>query len=588
MNTTNRTRRRVAVAMILILIFAAVFVFRLVDIQVVRAASYNEASFGKMSIPETVFGRRGDIVDSTGRILATQEMTYNVTVSPRNAREFSRKGERGDIKVSPQQAATEIAAYTKQTPDEIIGIINAALKDNPNSDFAYLTKGVDVDTFKKLVQLNIPWLYFEQNPSRSYPYGAVAGNVLGYVGSDGQALAGLELGEDDCLGQTDGSQSYERGADGVRIPGSTVVEKAAKDGSTLKLTIDADIQWYAQQVLSTAAAEKNAVWAMAVVMEVKTGNLIAVADYPTYDPNDIDAYDPADLGSRAFTSPYEPGSTMKVLTTAMLLDSGKATPATPVYSPQYIEFPNGAHFKDWGPHPSRLTLEGVLTFSSNSGIAQLGAQLTPEERYDYMKKFGLGAVSGVDFVGESGGLLSSPDQWDNQSYYTMFFGQGLSLTAIQMASAYAAIGNGGLREPTSLVESCMAPDGTKTTFARADPVRVVSPEAARTTLDMMENLVKNSWLSNELSFPGYRIAAKTGTAEHSDGQGGYSNKFNVSLATIFPADNPQYVVLVTMSDPDGNSTTSLTASLRSIVEQVIKTKQVQPSQGSAPDFSFYY
>jgi len=348
---TRINRRRVALSFVVILVIAAFFVTRLIDIQIVGAAAYNEASFGKMSIPETVYGTRGDIVDSVGTVLATDRMTYDVTVSPRNAKEFTRKTDKGEVTITPQTAAKEIAAITKQSPDDIITIINDAVADDPNSDFAYLTKGVGVDAFKQLQALDIPWMYFEQNPDRAYPNGAVAGNLLGYVGSDGTPLAGLELGSDDCVGAVNGTQSYARGADGVRIPGSTVVTEAAKNGSTLKLTIDSDLQWFAQQTLAATASKEHALWGMTVVLEVETGRLLAVADYPTFDPNNIDAANPEDLGSRAFTSPYEPGSTMKTLTAASLVDAGVANPLSPVDSPQFIEFPNGANFKDWGPHP---------------------------------------------------------------------------------------------------------------------------------------------------------------------------------------------------------------------------------------------
>lgn len=585
---TRINRRRVALSFVVILAIAAFFVTRLIDIQIVGAAAYNEASLGKMSIPETVYGTRGDIVDSVGAVLATDRMTYDVTVSPRNAKEFTRTTDNGKVTITPQMAAKEIADITKQSPDDIITIINDAVAKDPNSDFAYLTKGVDVDAFKQLQALEIPWMYFEQNPDRAYPNGAVAGNLLGYVGSDGTPLAGLELASDDCLGAVNGTQSYARGADGVRIPGSTVVTEAAKNGSTLKLTIDSDLQWFAQQTLAATASKEHALWGMTVVLEVETGRLLAVADYPTFDPNNIDAANPEDLGSRAFTSPYEPGSTMKTLTAASLVDAGVANPLSPVDSPQFIEFPNGANFKDWGPHPENLTLQGVLTVSSNSGIAQLGALLDPERRYDYMKKFGLGEATAVNFPGESGGLLRSWEQWDNQSFYTQFFGQGLTLTSIQMASAYAAIGNDGVREPVSLVDSCTDANGNVTKPSLPDPVRVISAKSARTTVDMLEGVASHGWLKDLLTVPGYRIAAKTGTAEQSDGKGSYSDKYIVSLAAMFPAEDPKYVVLSSMSSPDSNSNSPLVPDVTDLIKQIIKTREIKPSTGQPTDYSDYY
>lgn len=581
-------RRRVAMSFALVVVIAALFVSRLVDIQIMGAAAYNEASYGKMSIPETVYGTRGDIVDSVGTVLATDRMTYDVTVSPRNAKQFSRDTDTGEVDVTPQMAAKEIAAITGQSADEIITVINDAVAEDPNSDFAYVAKGVDVDAFKQIKALEIPWIYFEQNPDRAYPNGAVAGNILGYVGSDGTPLAGLELLSQECVGGVNGSQSYARGADGVRIPGSTVVTNAAKNGSTLNLTIDSDIQWFAQQTLATTASKENAKWGMTVVLEVETGRLLAVADYPTFDPNNIDAYNSEDLGSRAFTSPYEPGSTMKTLTAASIVDAGLVNPGTPMRSPQYIEFDNGARFSDYGPHPENLTLQGVLSWSSNTGVAQLGALLDPESRYDSLAKFGLGEATAVGFPGESAGLLRSWDQWDNQSFYTMFFGQGLTLTSIQMASAYAAIGNDGVREPVSLVDSCVDENGNSAKPALPEPVSVISPQTARTTVDMLENVVTRGWLKDYLTIPGYRIAAKTGTAEQSDGKGGYSDKFIVSLAAMFPADNPKYVVLTSLASPDSNSSSAIVSDVNNVIKQIIKTRQIQPSSGQPVDYADYY
>ncbi len=581
-------RRRVAMSFALVVIIAVFFVTRLIDIQVVGAAAFNKASQGKMSIPETLYGTRGDIVDINGTVLATERMTYDVTVSPRNAKEFSRTTEKGEVIVTPQMAAKEIAAITGQSADGIISIINDALADDPNSEFAYVTKGADVDAFTQIKALEIPWIYFEQNPDRAYPNGAVAGNILGYVGSDGTPLAGLEMGYEECVGGVNGSQSYARGADGVRIPGSTVVTDGAKNGSTLKLTIDSDLQWFAQQTLATTASRENAKWGMTVVMEVETGRLLAVADYPTFDPNNIDAYAPEDRGSRAFTSPFEPGSTMKSLTAASILEAGLVDPTTPIYSPQFIEFDNGARFRDHGPHPANLTLQGVLRWSSNSGIAQLGVLLDPESRHDSLVRFGVGEKTAVDFPGESAGLLRSSEQWDNQSFYTMFFGQGLTLTSIQMASAYAAIGNDGVRQPVSLIDSCIDQDGKTARPSLPEPVTVISAQTARTTVDMLENVVTHGWLTDYLTIPGYRIAAKTSTAEQSDGAGGYSDKFIVSLAALFPADDPKFVVLTSLASPDSNSSASVVPDVNNVIKQIIKTREIQPSSGQPIDYADYY
>lgn len=581
----KQTRRRTFVSMVLVIVFVVVFVVKLVDIQIIQAAAFNEESMGKRSIPATVFSQRGNIVDANGVVLADSVMRYNVTISPKNTLDFLRETDRADVTITPQQAAVEIGGVTGQKPEDILKIVADALAANPESDFAYLVKGVDVDTFRALNALGIPWLYSEPAPGRSYPNGSVAGNLIGYVGQDGGAQAGVELTSDACLAGVNGEEIYQRGADGVRIPGSTITSVSAQNGSNIKLTIDADLQWYAQQVLAEQVNATGAKWGTVVVEEVKTGKLRAVADYPTVDPNNIDGTAEANRGSLAFMAPFEPGSTIKALTAASLLDSGLADPTTQVYAPYTIEFPNGAKVHDAAAHGVlQLTLTGVLEQSSNVGITQLGEALSAEKRFDYLSKFGFGSTTAVGFQAESAGILHPWQEWDNQTFYNTMFGQGLSTTAIQVASAYQALGNHGLHLPVQLVEGCVAADGTMTTTALPEPTQVVSDAAATTTVNMLENFVTKGWIAPYISIPGYRIAAKTGTAEQSDGSGSYSTNYVVSNAALLPADDPQYVVTVTIASPQSNGSMAAPPVLRDVMAQVLKKYRVEPSTDASPDF----
>ena len=582
------TRLRVTATLVFVVAFFAIVVVRLVDIQIVQAAEYNAASAGKMSLPATVFAPRGTITDSEGRVLADAVMRYDVTMSPRNARDFERGSGSSIVNVSMAQAASEIGAITKQKPEDILKIVSDALAENANSDFAYVKKSVDVQAFRALNQLEIPWLYFEQAPSRTYPNGSVAGNLLGYVGSDGTALAGLELTEDECLAGVNGEETYERGADGVRIPGSTVTEVQAKPGSDLRLTIDSDLQWYAQQTLASQAASQGATFGIAVVLEVKTGKLKAVADYPSVDPNNIDGTPEEFRGSFAFAAPYEPGSTMKSLTAAMLVDAGLADHSSRVNAPSFMEFPDGARVKDSASHAANLTLQGVIVESSNVGMSLFGESLSNDQRYQYLTNFGLGTPTAVGFLGESAGVLYDPEAWDDQTYYNMFFGQGLSATAVQMASAYQAIANGGVHLPVRLVEDCTTKDGSVSTPSLPGSQRVVSAAAASETVQMLEGVVTDGWLGPKLAIPGYRVAAKTGTAEMSAGDGTYSSSFIVSIAGMIPADNPQYVVLVTLANPSANSTSAVAPVIHDIMEQVIKENRIEPSTTGSPYWPVTY
>ncbi|MFC6355848.1 peptidoglycan D,D-transpeptidase FtsI family protein [Luethyella okanaganae] len=582
---TRSSRRRIAVSALALLVIVAVFVVRLVDIQVVRATELNDESRDKRSVPTAIDGVRGDIVDANGVVLAGTVMRYDITISPKNAKDFERDTDAGQVTVTVAKAAAELGAVLGMSGDSILEIIRQSLTDDPKSDFAYVAKMVDTNAFRAVEALKIPWEVPYRHMARTYPNGAVGGNLVGFVGSEGEPQAGLELGQDQCLAGQDGEEVYERGADGVRIPDSTVTTKAAKEGGRLMLTIDSDLQWFVQQALAEQAQAAGASWGTVVVQEVKTGKLLAVADYPSVDPNNVNGTEERDRGSRAFTASYEPGSTFKALTAASVIDAGQADPLSQVVAPYRIIFPNGANVNDSAGHGDlNLTLGGVLIESSNTGMSQFGERLGDHQRYDYMTKFGLGTATEVGFPSEDGGILHPWEQWDNQTKYATMFGQGLTTTAVQLASVYQTIANGGVRLPVQLTEGCKQADGTMTQKPKTDGVQVVSPAAARSTADMLEMVYQRGWLADAWKIPGYRVAAKTGTAQMPDGNGGYSHGYLVSVAGFAPADDPQYVVSVSLADPvNQNSSAASAPVFQEIMSQVLKKYRAVPSGAPAPD-----
>ena len=556
-----------------------VFVIRLVDIQVVRADELNAASLNKRAVAVTSYAARGDIVDTNGVVLADSVMRIDLTASPRNANEFTRvTKDRKREKVSVFKAVTEIATITGQDPTQLL----LALTKDPKSDFTYLAKSLDTEHWRKIRALEIPWVYPQDRPTRTYPNGAVAGNIVGFVGTDGPQN-GIETTENSCLASTNGSSIYERGADGVRIPGSTVTSKAAVDGGTVKLSIDGDLQWFVQQKIAEQAMAIGAQSATGIVVRVKDGHLMAVADWPSVDPNNVDGTPVGNLGSLAFSGAYEPGSTFKGMTAAMLVDQGAANPATQVVVPPVFTTPEGGTIRDaWYHGPLNLTLTGVLQRSSNIGISILGSRLSPAVRYDYMRKFGLGERSAVQFQGESVGILTPGKSWDSRQKYNVSFGQGVSATGVQIAGIYQTLANGGVRLPLTLVEDCTRPDGTITDVPSTTGIRVVSKAAADTTVKMLESVVTGGELSAQLTIPGYRVAAKTGTGEVAE-NGVYTSDRVVSVVGIAPAENPQYVVVVTFVKPRiMKSSAAAAPTFRQIMTQVLKTYRVTPSTTPSP------
>jgi cell division protein FtsI (penicillin-binding protein 3) len=580
-NDARKHNRRVGLAVIAIFAVIALFVVRLVDIQVVRAADLNTESLSKRSVAQTIYGSRGNIVDSSGTVLADSVDRFDITASPLLVNPFKRTEEDGEttVEVSVEKAISELSVATGVP----VADITTALTEDPESNFAYVAKSVTLEMLQNVRKLDIPWVYDVLHPSRSYPNGTVAGNLVGFIGTDGPQN-GLEVTQDACVGSIDGTATYERGADGIRIPGSTVTSREAKDGGTLRLTIDSDFQWYAQQTLAQRAVELGADWGTIVVVRVSDGHLMAVADYPSVDPNNVDGSARTDLGSRAFSSPFEPGSTMKSLTIASLLDAGVIDRNTKVTAPGRRDLGDGQSIKDaWAHADIPYTATGVLTNSSNTGISYLTDRLTDKEkRRDYMLGFGLDQKTAVDFQGESSGTVLPTSSWDPVTNYAVQFGQGMTSTSAQMASAYQALGNGGLHMPLTLVEGCEWPDGTVTGQTTAAPVQVVSESAADETVAMMENVVSQGGLSEELTIPGYRVAAKTGTAEVADGNG-YGSDRIISIAGLVPAEAPEYAIVVTFAKPDTMRTSSAVSStFKKITTQVIKTFRIAPSDEPSP------
>jgi cell division protein FtsI (penicillin-binding protein 3) len=570
------SRRRLTLAIIVTLAIVAAFVVRLVDLQVVQADELNKASTTKREIAQKVYAPRGQILDTNGVVLADSVTRYDITAAPINVRAFDRTAKDGTkTSISVLEQAGEIAAITKQDPT----VVYTALTKNPTANWALVANAMDTSAMRAVRNLKLPGIYDQPHPKRTYPNGAVAGNLIGFVGTDGPQN-GLETMDKKCLAGTDGTVKYERSADNVQIPGSAVTTKTAVPGGTIKTTLDSDLQWFAQQAIAEQGAAIGATSATAIVVRLKDAHLLAVADWPSVDPNNVNGTSPDFLGSLAATASYEPGSVFKGMSAAILLDSGNATPQTQVTVPSHWLTPEGGFVNDADPHGvERLTLTGVLQQSSNVGISMIGGEVSPKLRYDYMQKFGLGAPTAVGFQGESKGILNKWQSWDSQTKYNVLYGQGVSATALQVASIYQTLGNGGVRLPLTLVQSCTKPDGTVTDLPSTTGTQVVSTATSKTTVNMLESIVDSGPLSKAVKIPGYRIAGKSGTAQMAKPNGGgYGTDRIVSFVGLAPADDPQYEVLVTYTKPVTIRTSAAAApTFKKIMTQVLTKYRVPPS-----------
>ncbi|MEZ3160886.1 penicillin-binding protein 2 [Microbacterium sp. BWT-B31] len=584
---TRSPRRRTVIALAVVLAVLAAFIVRLVDIQVVNADDHiAESKERALGAARTLYGQRGAIVDETGQPLAGSILLYDAQLDPSNVRTITRKDAAGEsVKVTWEQTSAQIAAITGQTPEEVRAIVEAALANDPKSQYALLAKGLSTEQYRDLADLDIPFLYFEPHPARTYPDGAVAGNLVGFVGVDGDPLAGLEKSEDACLAARDGSETFERGKDGVVIPGTEERDDAV-DGGTLQLTINRDLQWFLQQLIAEQAQNMGAQSGAIMVTEVATGKVRAVAEYPTVDPNNVDASAEADRASRAFTQWFEPGSTFKALTASALVDGAGQNASSTEVVPDREEFANGAVVVDAFWHdPTNYTLAGVLVDSSNVGISKFSERIDPQARYDYLRKFGIGEGSAIGFEGELSGLLHPVSDWDNQMLYDTSYGQGVTTTLPELMGAYGAIANNGLRMPLSIVEGCAKPDGTVVAPDAPEPVRVISEDSAKTVQQMLEQVFVQGGVSRDVAIPGYRVAGKTGTGQKVDeGTGRYKDGvYFTTMIGFAPADDPQYLVAVTLDEPTAVRSSAANASAwQKAMTQVLKTYRVMPST-TAPE-----
>lgn len=580
---TRSPRRRTSVALVVVLAIIAVFTLRLVDIQVVNAKEHiaDSQSIGGQGVTRTLFAARGEITDTTGAPLASSILLYDGVLDPMMAAKgITTKSADGTKSTQTwPEIADKIAAVTGQNASDVQRIVDDAVAANPGSRFAYLKRFLTTEQFRKLAALDLPFLTFDQHPSRTYPDGAVAGNVIGFLGSDGTPLEGIEDLQDACLEPTEGKITYQRGVDGVIIPG-TEEETPAKAGGTVALTIDRDLQWYMQQLIAEETERLDALSGSILVVDAKTAKIRAAAEYPTVDPNDPSASAAANRGSRLFRYTYEPGSTFKPVTAATAIEQAGLTPASTVKTPDHITFPNGAAVSDSETHATEnLTLAGALIQSSNVAMSQFGTKVSPEKRLQYLEKFGVGQGTALDWSGEPKGTYIPTAKWDNQTYYTTTFGQAFTVTAPQVASVYQTFANGGVRVPLSIVESCTKADGTVVKPTLPAPVRVIKKSTADTVDHMLENVFAQGTMAKDIAIPGYRMAGKTGTAQVSNGKGGYKKDlYYTTLVGFAPAQDPQYVVLVAFDEPKKIRMSSANrVAFKKAMTQVLKHYRVMPS-----------
>ncbi|MFF4170309.1 peptidoglycan D,D-transpeptidase FtsI family protein [Streptomyces sp. NPDC001744] len=575
-----------------------VFVVRLLQVQAVDAGAY-AAKADKYRFQEyTLSAERGEITDRNGIALAASVDAYDITADPKL---FT--PEESGTADAPERAAALLAPILGKRPAEL-----AKKLRTPKSRYTLLARKQTPQVWNQIKDLKrfygqkaqtsaggkgvnlLGGVLSEPSSKRVYPNGGLAAGILGYVNAEGRGAGGVESMLDPELAGKDGIIRFTQSG-GRQVPTAGSRGTPAVPGSDIELTIDRDIQWAAQRAITEQVEKSAADRGYVVVQDTATGEILAMANAPGFDPNDLSAANSAAMGNAALQDAYEPGSTSKVMSMAAVLEEGKAAPDT------HVTVPNRLHrgdrlFKDDVDHETwYLTLNGVLAKSSNIGTILATGRLGPTQAesnkvlHSYLRRFGIGSPTGLGYPGETSGILAKPQDWSTSQQYTIPFGQGLSVNAVQAASVYSTIANGGMRIAPTLVRGTRGPDGR---FARApepERSRVVSEKTARTLATMLESVVEDrEGTGTKAAIPGYRVAGKTGTANRVDPELGRYKGYTASFAGFAPADKPRITVYCAVQNPTRGSHFGgqiCGPVYKKVMEFSLKTLHVAPT-GDAP------
>jgi cell division protein FtsI (penicillin-binding protein 3) len=513
---------------------------RLIQLQGLDAAALASQAVQQRTIKVALPAHRGDITDASGALFATTVERRTIKVDQTLVSAYRRHVGEQRVHVGLRGAAEDLSALLR------IPVATMTARLTGTSKGAYIAKDVSPEIARRVMRLAIPGVATEQASRRVYPAGTTAANVLGFLGTD-RAYGGVEEAHDDVLSGTAGSMTYERGADGAQIPTGVANEVEPVPGRSVRLTLSRDLQWKAQQLVAEQVAAVKAEAGYAVVLDVRTGDVLALATSPTFDPNVPTRAKASALTDRSMIDVFEPGSTAKVATLAAALEEGVVTPGTRFTIGSQLKRSDATFRDSHDMGTQRLTLAGVVATSSNIGTILAGERVNAETMHRYLRAFGIGEPTGVGLP-ESAGILDPWEKWSGSQRYTVLFGQGLAVTALQAAGVFATLANDGVRVSPRVVAGQTDARGV---FRPADPprtTRVVSAATARQMRMMMENVVGDSGTAAKAAVPGYRVAGKTGTAYHPDPKGGYSG-YTASFIGLAPADKPRLVVAVIMQKP---------------------------------------
>ena len=574
MGNLRLAKSRIGILVTVIFGVLILFACQLVRVQVIQAGAYQEKAAYEMQSTRIIPAPRGEITDVNGVSFARSVSAINIVVDQTQITDPARVAEF----VAPilKLPAEDIEQSITGTRKYAIVLRNArpAMWENLTKalyDFNKVLENKDLD--KRIIGFFPERVYI-----REYPSGELISSLIGFVRDDGVGASGIESGMNSLISGKEGRYSYARG-NGAEIPGSQQELVAAKAGTNIRLTIDRDVQWVAAEAIASAVKQYRASSGTVIVMDPKTGAIIAHATAPTFNPNNTKKVALSLMRNPSVQDVYEPGSTGKVMTMAAALEEKAVTPTTVLRVPYKIKRA-GEFFHDHERHPDKhLTTTGILAESSNTGTILIGEKLSNEMLHDYLTKFGIGVKTGSGLPGESAGLLRPVSNWSGTTAPTVAFGQGYSVTAMQATSVFATIANNGVRVSPTVIAGTSDASGHFTPAANRTTTRVISEDTAVKLRIMMESVVGVNGTAPSAAIPGYRVAGKTGTAERYDSRTGRYSGYTASFIGFAPADAPRYVMSVTIQDPkNGHYGGALGGPVfKKVMTFVLQSKHVAPT-----------
>jgi cell division protein FtsI (penicillin-binding protein 3) len=526
--TRNRNRARfnlrgrVALVVGALVLCSVSLVGRAAYVQLVNSAFYQDQGNQRFVRDIPIPTSRGMITDRNGEPVAVSSPVESIWCDPK------------ELLKTPDRLPELAKAL-----GEPVDALTSRISQRAEKEFYYLKRRINPDEAKRILAHGVPGVYSRREFRRFYPQGEAMAHVLGFTNIDDRGQEGVELAFDEWLRGSPGEKKVIRDNRG-RIVENVDLVKQAQPGKDLTLSIDRRIQYLAFRELRNALISNNASSGSAVVLDVATGEVLAMVNLPTFNPNAASLGKPDAHRNRAITDMIEPGSTIKPITAAAALAAGAVKPTTQFNTaPGWI--PNGRWRTTDTHNYGVLDVTGIIRKSSNVGAAKLAALVPDQEYYEFLRKFGYGSKTGSGFPGEAAGSLPPPDRWCGTCKQTISYGYGLSATPLQIAHAYATIANGG---------NAIAPTFVK--GQRNEPVQVITPEIARQVLHMMQTVTEPGGTATQAAILGYHVAGKTGTARKASG-GGYSREYFAFFAGVVPVDNPRFAMAVVIDNPTAGS-----------------------------------